>query len=160
MDASSCLQPIEHTIRTKLISALTGRPPPNDIERDLLPLPARLGGIALANPTQATATEFITSNKITEALQTAIVQQDFQYTSETVAKQLEAKKEVHKLRRYEATEGADRLKEDLPQTLRWAMQLAQEKGASSSLTSLPIEEFGFTLHKRAFQDALALRYNW
>ena len=40
------------------------------------------------------------------------------------------------------------------------MQLAQEKGASSWLTSLPIEEFGFTLHKRAFQDALALRYNW
>ena len=35
MDASSCLQPIEHTIRTKLIPALTGRPPPNDIERDL-----------------------------------------------------------------------------------------------------------------------------
>ena len=29
MDASSCLQPIEHTIRTKLIPALTGRPPSN-----------------------------------------------------------------------------------------------------------------------------------
>ena len=81
MDASTCLHPIEHTIRTKLIPALTGRPPPNDIERDLLALPARLGGIALANPTQATATEFLTSNKIMEALQTAIVQQDFQYTS-------------------------------------------------------------------------------
>ena len=121
MDASTCLQPIEHTIRMKLIPALTGRPPPNDIERDLLALPARLGGISLANPTQATTTEFLTSNKITEALQTAIVQQDFQYTSETVAIQLEAKTEVHKLRRDQATEGADRLKEDLPQTLRWAM---------------------------------------
>ena len=40
------------------------------------------------------------------------------------------------------------------------MLLAQEKGASSRLTSLPIEEFGFAVHKRAFQDALALRYNW
>ena len=36
MDASSSLQPIEHTIRTKLIPARTGRPLPNDIERDLL----------------------------------------------------------------------------------------------------------------------------
>ena len=40
------------------------------------------------------------------------------------------------------------------------MDLAQEKGASSWLTSLPIEEFGFALHKGAFHDALALRYNW
>ena len=40
------------------------------------------------------------------------------------------------------------------------MELAQEKGASSWLTSLPIEEFGFALHKGAFHDALALRYNW
>ena len=28
------------------------------------------------------------------------------------------------------------------------------------LTSLPIQEFGFALHKGAFQDALTLRYNW
>ena len=40
------------------------------------------------------------------------------------------------------------------------MDLAQEKGASSWLTSLPIEEFGFALHKGAFRDTLALRYNW
>ena len=40
------------------------------------------------------------------------------------------------------------------------MDLAQEKGSSIWLTSLPIQEFGFALHKRAFQDALALRYNW
>ncbi len=40
------------------------------------------------------------------------------------------------------------------------MQLAQEKGSSSWLTSLPVEEFGFSLHKRACQDAIALIYNW
>ncbi len=41
-----------------------------------------------------------------------------------------------------------------------SMTLAQEKGASSWLTSLPIEEYSFALHKGAFHDALALRYNW
>ena len=40
------------------------------------------------------------------------------------------------------------------------MSLAQENGASNWLTALPIEEFGFTLHKGAFRDALALRYGW
>ena len=34
--------------------------------------------------------------------------------------------------------------------------LVQEKGASSWLTALPIQEQGFSLHKTAFRDALAL----
>ena len=40
------------------------------------------------------------------------------------------------------------------------MDLAQERGASSWLTTLPLEEFGLTLHKGAFRDAIALRYGW
>ena len=40
------------------------------------------------------------------------------------------------------------------------MDLAQEKGASTWLTALPIEEYGFSLHKGAFLDAVALRYGW
>ena len=73
------LLPLKEIIRTKLILALTCRPPPNDTEHVLLVLPVRLGGIALANPTQATDTEFLFSTKITEALKEAILQQDFQY---------------------------------------------------------------------------------
>ena len=45
-------------------------------------------------------------------------------------------------------------------SLRHAVDLAQEKGASSWLSSLPLAEFGFSLHKGAFRDALALRYGW
>ena len=41
-----------------------------------------------------------------------------------------------------------------------AIDLAQEKGASSCLTALPLEEFGFTLHKGAFRDAIAIQYGW
>jgi hypothetical protein len=40
------------------------------------------------------------------------------------------------------------------------MDCAQEKGASSWLTALPLEEFNLTLHKGAFRDAIALRYGW
>ncbi len=44
----------------------------------------------------------------------------------------------------------------IPLSVPWSLP------AFSWLTSLPVEEFGFTfsLHKRASQDALALRYNW
>ena len=91
-DISSSLLPLEHSIRTKLIPALTGRPPPNNTERELLALPARQEGITLADPNRATDVEFLASTKITEALQAAILNQDFEYSSETVANQLEAKK--------------------------------------------------------------------
>jgi len=44
--------------------------------------------------------------------------------------------------------------------LQMAVSLAQERGASSWLTALPVQEHGFSLHKTAFRDALALRYGW
>ena len=40
------------------------------------------------------------------------------------------------------------------------MELSQEKGASTWLTALPIDDHGFALHKSAFRDALSLRYDW
>jgi hypothetical protein len=43
---------------------------------------------------------------------------------------------------------------------RKAVLLAEEKGSSSWLNPLPVEENGFALHKGAFRDAIALRYGW
>ena len=40
------------------------------------------------------------------------------------------------------------------------MDLSHEKGASTWLSVLPLEEYGFALHKGAFRDALASRYGW
>ena len=40
------------------------------------------------------------------------------------------------------------------------MELAGEKGSSTWLTALPLEEHRFMLHKCAFHDALALWYGW
>ena len=62
---------------------------------------------------------------------------------------------MHKLRREQARETSERLRAHLPHSLKRSMDLAQEK-ASSWLT----EKFGFALHKGAFHDAVALRYNW
>ena len=40
------------------------------------------------------------------------------------------------------------------------VQLACEKGSSSWLTTLPLEEYGFVLNKQEFQDSVALRYGY
>ena len=48
---ANLLQPIEDALRQQLIPAITGREALNDDERDLLALPAHLGGIGASNPT-------------------------------------------------------------------------------------------------------------
>ena len=45
-----------------------------------------------------------------------------------------------------------------PAQLQKAVGLAKEKGASTWLTVLPLKEHGFSLHRAAFHDAMALRY--
>ena len=45
-----------------------------------------------------------------------------------------------------------------PMTRRTVVQ-AKEKGASSWLSVIPLEEHGFILNKGEFRDAVSLRYN-
>jgi len=40
-----------------------------------------------------------------------------------------------------------------------AVEQAKERGASNWLSTLPLEDQGFTLNKGEFRDALAIRYN-
>ena len=153
---------MEDIITTKFIPTLTGHPPPNDSERELFALPARLGGMGLINPAQRADLDHQASIKVTSPLSQSILSQQPSYTNDVMTSQLTVKSEVRstKKRISMATEAASLLKERLPSDLQMAIDLAAEKGAPSWLTTLPIEDHGFTLHKGAFQDALALRYNW
>ena len=62
--------------------------------------------------------------------------------------------------REQAIQQAGSVRESLPQPLQPAMELGSEKGASSWLSALPLEEHKFVLHKTAFRDTIALRYGW
>ena len=154
------LQPLEDIIRMKLIPVLTDRAPPNDVERNLLALPARLGGIGVSNPATDTQSIFSASTRISEPLKDAILAKVPVYSYDMWANQVAARSKVHKLRRQQSEQQSETLKQILPDSQKRAMELASEKGASTWLTTLPVEEFGFTLHKSAFHDALALRYGW
>ena len=154
------LQPLEDQIRSQLIPVITGHSPPNDATRDLLSLPARLGGIGLINPTKSSSLQHQASSSISAPLKEQILAQNNEYSMECIDAQVEAKAEAQKRQRNHAKDSATALKASSSHSLQRAMDLAQEKGASSWLTTLPLEEFGFTLHKTAFSDAIALRYGW
>ncbi|KAK2574212.1 hypothetical protein P5673_000349 [Acropora cervicornis] len=49
--------------------------------------------------------------------------------------------------------------ESLPPDLLQAVQRTRDKGASSWLNAIPIEEHGLPLNKQEFRDSLCLRYN-
>ena len=55
---------------------------------------------------------------------------------------------------------AERIKEMAPQKTKRALDLAADKGSSTWLTVLPLQDLGFNLNKREFRDAVKLRYDW
>ena len=100
------------------------------------------------------------SLSITSPLKEHILSQESHYSHDTIARQLENKSTVVKQKRERLENEATSLYRQLSDELQRAVQLAKEKGASTWLTALPLSDHGFTLHKTAFHDALALRYGW
>ena len=89
-----------------------------------------------------------------------ILSQTTEYPYEVLTNQITVKNDIKSSRKRLSKEAADELRNALPALLQRAMDLTMEKGASSWLTVLPLEEHHFSLHKQAFRDALALRYSW
>ena len=73
-DISDLFKPLEEAIRLHFIPALTGRTGINDLERNLLELPAHLGGLGIVNPMKTAANHHSSSLRITAPLATLILQ--------------------------------------------------------------------------------------
>ena len=159
-DIGDMLKPVENAIRHRFLPSLTGQNAFNDANRDLMALPVRFGGLGIIDPCRQSTANNNASEKITAPLVALILQQSHTYSSETKAEQLRARKDTRTLRRQQEASAASELKDKLPSNLQKALTVSAEKGASSWLSTLPIEEHGFALHKGAFRDALCLRYGW
>jgi hypothetical protein len=133
------LQPLEvlDVIRSRLIPAWTGRAPPSDLECELFALPARLGGMDILNPTGGLSKEFPASVSNSAPLSHRIECQQPDYPWEIRDAQLSAKKEVCGRRTEDSRSAAFAVTSALSSSLKHAVDLAQERGASTWLTSLP-----------------------
>lgn len=153
---SHLLQPLEDEIMNNFIPSLLGFPC-NQLARDILALPARLGGMGLINPVKTADIEFQNSSTLTAQLVSSVEQQknvhepDFQNmrnVRKTISTEREIRQKLQLLR----------LREEMSDVDRRASDLAQETGASNWLTALPLKEQGFNLNKQEFRDAIAMRY--
>ncbi len=88
------LEKLDNILQCHLIPNLTGRPPPNETERDLL---GRLGGLGIIIPSQQSDQEFKSSMLVTAPLRELIHSQDHAYALTNL---ISAKAEIPK-RRFE-----------------------------------------------------------
>ena len=156
---SELFQPLEDVIREKFIPAIVGKHI-SDIERRMIALPYRHGGLGIQNPVSTADKEYATSIEVTRDLTDMIIAQDMDLTN---LDQNKMKEKINKLKREKEValkQEAGEISQILDETLRRSFESAQEKGSSSWLSALPLQRMGFILNKQEFCDAIALRYGW
>ena len=121
--------------------------------------PVRLGGLNIASPTSLSR-EYDASVNLIAPLSSPLLDQSSEFSMNVSISHEKIRSTISQDRGNSFQSMADTLVSELPKDLHHAVSLAQEKGASSLLSSLPIPEHSFVLHKGAFYDALALRYGW
>lgn len=151
------LQPLENVIRKHFIPSITGDHCCNDIERKLLSLPPKLGGLGIINPMEIVEDQFKNSNSFTKSLKDQIIQQDRIYKP---AKENEIRNEIRGRKLSRHRDILAEIENDSNDKMKLCLAIAQSNGASNWLTSLPIKDEGFHLNKREFWDAICLRFNW
>ena len=158
-DTKTFFGPLEEAIREKLIPAIIGKNI-TDVERKIISLPVRLGGLGIQNPCETADIEFRNSTLVTRNLTELIIKQEKDlsgYDAEEVTallKRLKSEKEESFLVKLED------LKTVMNEKTRRYVELAGEKGAGAWLSALPLQTLGYVLNKQEFRDSIYLRYGW
>ena len=153
-------QPLEDTIRQVFIPKLLKRDV-NILERDLLSLPARMGGMGITKPTELNIIASTNSIYISEPLVRLIKRQEFALDPNDLLDRIKILRNVvdkanedGNLRKLDMILGS----EHATPALKIALKACSEKGASSWITCYPNYDHGTVLHKGEFTDALCIRY--
>jgi hypothetical protein len=159
-ECGDLFQPLEQAIRAHLIKALFKRDV-NDLERDMLSLPARMGGMGLFKPTEECVISSTNSAYISAPLVKLIQRQEYDFDPNELAEEMKSMRaEVDKEMDARNKAKRDAIMSVASTALKQAVTAASEKGASSWVTACPSYEHGTVLHKRDFVDASYIRYGW
>ena len=159
-DISDLFEPLEQVITTVFLKSLLKRDV-NANEREILSLPARLGGLGIVNPVDASRLAHDSSIKISEPLIDLLTEQATLLDPRELyddIKQLRLEVDIDNDHRWESKKKV--VIGRAPDDLKNAVRAASEKGASSWVTALPSYEHDTVLHKGDFRDAIYIRYGW
>ena len=128
-------QPLEDKITQSFLPALTGLPPPNGLVHELMALPVRLGGLALANPTTLADDEFHCSTQLAHPLLSLLAQGERSLGNSHNERAI--KERLKKEKRRRTQESAERVLSTLSEEMQRIVLLAREKGAFTWLSARP-----------------------
>ena len=130
------------------------------MEVEMVSLPTRFGGMSFVDPVADSPEKFADSVKCTASLTALLVNRESELPHGVLPDRAAATA-VRKSRESRLKEKADAIQFCLPEPQRQAMELAHEKGGSSTLSTLPFAEHGFFFAvKSDFHDHVGLRYYW
>ena len=137
-ESKHALESLENTINSiqHFIPALIGQPPPGEHKRELLALPARLGGLWLINPTTSVKEQRTISQQVSAPLVDKVINQDH-HMGDSNSIQHGIKRRAQYTKRTKQNEDAQKLQGKLLANIQQSIELSQEKGASTWLTALP-----------------------
>ena len=153
------LKPLDDCIDNKLIPAITEGRVLSEADRILVSLPVRYGGLGIPIYREMCAPEFENSKKATQTLTSRIVAQESEFQNDQ-ERERKVQKDIENAREEAHKKKLEDLRKNMSKEQLRANDVAQMKGASAWLTSLPLKDEGFMLNKREFFDAISLRYKW
>ena len=152
--ASTQLKRLDEVVQSEFIPAITGGIFCNEMERKLIALPPKLGGLGIPIFAEISNNEFENSNKLTECLSTKIINQMRQYEPDEEIQAI--KNRIHAVRVEQNKQKLHVMLSHMNSEQLRTNDLNQETGAW--LTTLPLKQEGYTLTKQLFRDPIRIRY--
>ena len=148
------VKPLDDILTYVFLPTLFGGPI-STVERELVALPTRFGGLNVHIPSIKAPRDFAASQTITEKLVNVIKAQGdcVPDDSNQLISLIKQSNEDFYNKQVEC------IKRRVSPAVKRAIEVSNEKGSSSWLIALPIEAQGFVLNKTEFTDGLNLRYH-
>ena len=152
-DFEQYLKPIDDIVTYCFLPTLFGSPL-TSVERQIVSLPTRLGGLGIHVLAENAPKEFASSMALTYKLRSAIKQQSL--IGEEICKEtlqlVKTNRDMFLKAKFET------LKLEVSPPVKRVLEVLSEKGASNWLNALPLQSQGFSLTKSEFMDAINIRY--
>jgi len=157
---SEFFHPLDDVLNLRFLPAMTSQLPFSSIERELLSLPACLGGMGVIVPSVHFSSSFLSSSLVTAPLVDHLLRKDTSCSLDVYQQMYQCRLDLRVSCHSDLSAQAGFLCDWLSPHLRHAFDAASERGTSWWLTTLPIVEHGFALSKGEFCDSLCLRFGW
>jgi len=156
---AECFLPLEQVICHHFLPSLVSHSP-NDVEWSLFALPAHVGGLGIFNPCAIAAETYQFCRHVADPIVECILNRHSALSPHILNEQHSIFQDLTRSKHYALTDTIKSIYDQCSPDLQYIIDCLQERGSSSWLTSLPIEQHRFVLHKGDFIDTLCLRYGW